>query len=378
MKFAIITHVPHIMEDNKYFAYAPYVSEMNVWAKYMDELIVVAPTVETGKTLIDKGYEHQNIKLIPIECFDILSLKGVFSAILKIPKISWEIFKAMQNADHIHLRCPGNIGLLGCFLQVLFPNTPKTAKYAGNWDPKSKQPWTYKLQQWILSSTFLTRNMQVLVYGDWEGSSKNIKPFFTATYHEEDKLPISKKELKGRVDFLFVGTLVKGKNPLYAIQLVEDLYKKGYDVHLCLYGEGIERIRLEQYIIAHQLEAVIELQGNQSKEIVQKAYQNSHFLVLPSDSEGWPKAITEGMFWGCVPLATAVSCVPFMLDQGKRGILLAMDLEKDTTQIETLLNTLTDFDTKRVNASDWSRNYTLDVFEQEIMDLLKPDSKRIK
>jgi glycosyltransferase involved in cell wall biosynthesis len=217
--------------------------------------------------------------------------------------------------------------------------------------------------------------MQVLVYGDWEGSSKNIKPFFTATYQEIDKLPISKKEVKGRSAFVFVGALVKGKNPLYAIQIVEFLSKKGYDVHLSLYGEGTERIRLQQYIITNQLEAVIELKGNQSKDTVQKAYQNSHFVVLPSESEGWPKAIAEGMFWGCVPLATAVSCVPFMLDQGKRGVLLAMDLEKDAKQIETILNTQTDFDTKSRNASDWSRNYTLDIFEREIGDILQHDSK---
>jgi glycosyltransferase involved in cell wall biosynthesis len=372
MKFVIITHVPHIIEDNDYFAYAPYVSEMNVWAKYMEELIVVAPIVKYEKTPVDKAYQHQNIQLIPIESFDVLSLKGVFSAVLKIPKISWRIFKAMQTADHIHLRCPGNIGLLGCLLQILFPNVPKTAKYAGNWDPKSKQPWTYKLQQWILNNTFLTRNMQVLVYGHWEKSSTNIKSFFTATYTELDsKLPIAKKGLNGSIDFVFVGTLVKGKNPLYAIQLVAFLSKKGYDVHLSLYGEGKERTTLEQYIIDNQLEAVIELQGNQSKDTVKKAYQNSHFVVLPSDSEGWPKAIAEGMFWGCVPLATPVSCVPFMLNQGKRGVFLDMDLEKDTKQIEMLLNAPTDFDTKRENASEWSQNYTLDVFEQEIMDLLK-------
>jgi glycosyltransferase involved in cell wall biosynthesis len=371
MKFAIITHVPHIIECNKYFAYAPYVSEMNVWAKYVEELVVVSPVIQTEKTPVDTAYQHQNIQFISIEGFDILSLKGIFSAVLKIPGISWTIFRAMQNADHIHLRCPGNIGLLGCLLQILFPNTPKTAKYAGNWDPKSKQPWTYKLQQWILGNTFLTKNMQVLVYGDWEGGSKNIKPFFTATYTELDKLPISKKEVKGRIDFVFVGALVKGKNPLYAIQLVALLSKKGYDVRLRLYGEGIQRATLEQYIIANQLKAVVELQGNQSKEIVQKVYQNSHFVVLPSESEGWPKAIAEGMFWGCVPLATAVSCIPFMLDYGKRGVLLKMCLEKDVTQIEAVLHDQTDFDTKRNIATEWSRGYTLDVFEEAIEKLLK-------
>jgi len=72
----------------------------------------------------------------------------------------------MVQADYIHLRCPGNMGL-EALVQMLFPNKPKTAKYAGNWNPKSKQPWSYRLQKWILSYTFLTQNMQVLVYGEW-------------------------------------------------------------------------------------------------------------------------------------------------------------------------------------------------------------------
>ena len=104
-----------------------------------------------------------------------------------MPFLCYTIFKAMKKADHIHLRCPGNMGLIGSLIQIFFPNTPKTAKYAGNWDPKSKQPLSYVIQKWLLSSTFLTRNIKVLVYGEWEHQSKNITSFFTASYREEDK-----------------------------------------------------------------------------------------------------------------------------------------------------------------------------------------------
>ncbi|WP_426092196.1 glycosyltransferase [Flavobacterium sp. DSR3-2] len=370
MKFVIITHVPHIKEENKYYAYAPYVREMNVWGNYLTEILIVAPLASTDKTTIDCAYNHPNIKYNAIANFDILNFKSLFNAFLKIPGICGQIFVGMNNADHIHLRCPGNIGLLGCLVQILFPNTPKTAKYAGNWDPKSKQPWTYKLQKWILSNTFLTRNTQVLVYGEWEGSSRNIKPFFTATYSENEKMALPPKVLQGVLDFVFVGTLVKGKQPLYAIQLIERLHQKGYAVRLRMYGEGVEREVLEDYIAVHQLEYIITLEGNQSKAIVQKAYQDSHFIVLPSESEGWPKVIAEGMFWGCVPVATSVSCVPFMLDYGKRGLLLKMDLEHDSRLIEAVLQDQTDFDRKRIKASDWSRSYTLEVFEQAIEGLI--------
>ncbi|WP_281336150.1 glycosyltransferase [Flavobacterium eburneipallidum] len=371
MNFVIITHVPHLFEQNRYFAYAPYVREMNIWIKNVEKVIIVAPLSDAKKTAIDIYYEHKNIEFVEVNSFDVLNLKAIFSTFFKIPKICWQIYKAMQKADHIHLRCPGNIGLLGCLVQILFPNKIKTAKYAGNWDPKSKQPLSYKLQKWILSNPFLTRNMQVLVYGEWEGSSKNIKAFFTATYHESDKLPVVSKDFQKEIRFVFVGTLVKGKNPLYAIQLVEKLFKKGNNVALTLYGEGAERSHLEDYIVQNNLDKIILLAGNQTKEVVQKAYEQSHFVILPSESEGWPKAIAEGMFWGCVPVATPVSCVPFMLDYGKRGVLLEIDLENNVQQLKTLLQNETDFKIKSQKASDWSRKYTLDVFERDIKKLLK-------
>ncbi|WP_316945182.1 hypothetical protein [Flavobacterium sp. ACAM 123] len=210
MIFAIITHVPHLFEGNQYFAYAPYVREMNIWTKQVEKLIIVAPKSTFLKSAIECAYEHLNIEFIAIENFDILRLKNLFRAVFKTPKISWQIFQAMKKADHIHLRCPGNIGLLGCFVQILFPQKNKTAKYAGNWDPKSKQPWTYKMQKWILSNTFLTRNIHVLVYGEWEGSSKNIKPFFTASYKEADKVPLVQKGLKGKIVFYFCRSIGTG------------------------------------------------------------------------------------------------------------------------------------------------------------------------
>ena len=51
--------------------------------------------------------------------------------------------------------------------------------------------------------------------------------------------------LQGKIRFVFVGALVSGKNPLFAVQLVELLFRRGYNVSLDLYGEGIEREKIE-------------------------------------------------------------------------------------------------------------------------------------
>lgn len=370
MKLLIVSTAPFIYKGRDIYAYGPYVNELLVWNKNATTIAFCCPVWESDRGLL--------ISEVPFEIgkhFKLIDLNGV-TLKGKIQSFFWSfyniiiLFKAFYWADHIHIRCPGNIGLLSCVVQIFFPNTPKSAKYAGNWDPESKQPWSYRLQKKILSNTFLTRKMQVLVYGEWPNQSKNIKPFFTATYSEKEMEPLQTLSLNGDINFIFVGTLVKGKNPLFAIQLVEGLIKKGHEVTLSLYGEGVERESLQEYVFKNNLESNIILKGNQNQEVIKKAYEESHFVILASISEGWPKAIAEGMFWGCVPMVTAVSCVPFMLDYGKRGLLLEMSLDRDLKQIELILQNQSIFDTKSTAASTWSRKYTREVFEEAIKELI--------
>lgn len=376
MKFTIITHVPHVYRDNHYYGYAPYIREMNIWLNYVDHVVVVAPLEDKMVSPIHEAYSHNNLSFLSVSEFNVTSVKNFLIALYRLPKVVATVYKAMKSSDHIHLRCPGNMGLIGAVVQILFPEKQKTAKYAGNWDIASKQPFTYRLQRWILSNTFLTRNMQVLVYGDWPNQTKNILSFFTASYSEEE---ISKYEeqdlvkiasLSKEVRFLFVGTLSKGKQPMYAIQLVNQLKENGIHVRLALFGDGLLFNELQEYIDSNGLASFITLMGNQDKTTVLNAYRESHFLLLPSKSEGWPKAVAEAMFWGCVPIATPVSCVPYMLGNGSRGLLLQEQMEWDVHQIKLVLQNLDLYEAISNEAKIWSRNYTTNSFEREIKKLL--------
>ncbi len=372
MTFCIITHVNHTNRNGHFYAYAPYTDEMNIWIKNADKVIVTAPLDSFEPTQIHAAYQHNNIDFVVLQPFHTLGILAVLRSLVSVPFNVWRIFRAMKKADHIHLRCPGNIGLLGCFVQILFPKKTKTAKYAGNWDPTAKQPLSYRLQKWLLSNSFLTKNMQVLVYGQWSDQSKNIKPFFTATYPETEKTAVFPGKQEGIIQFLFVGTLTAGKQPLYAIKLLEKLNQNGIEAALSVYGEGPEKNKLEQYTTDNGLSAKVTLQGNRDKATIKKAYQQSHFLILPSKSEGWPKVVAEAMFWGCLPIASKVSCVPFILGQGNRGILLTNDLVQDVKQITALIDCPETYDFKVKDAIDWSRQYTTDVFEEAIKKMMRP------
>jgi glycosyltransferase involved in cell wall biosynthesis len=476
LKLLVISSAPIVEILGKFHLYAPYEKEMQLWSKHADATQFCCPIWREDKKLLIAPISFKVDAIVELQEFDITSFSNKLRAIPLAFVALIKIFKAMKQADHIHLRCPGNIALLACLVQILFPNKQKTAKYAGNWDPKSQQPWSYRLQKWILSNPFLTRNMQVLVYGEWPNQTKNIKPFFTATYSEDeiqnsefriqnklslreesrtiendfdfaqsdklddsllslraesrttendfdsvqsdklddsslsllahsrtsendfdfapsDKLNDSSLSLRAesrttensldyaRLDkieidlpttsFLFVGTLSKGKQPLYAIQLVEALYRQGKKVQLDLYGEGVLRTELERYIAENKLETLIALKGNQSKETILKAYQSHHFLILPSKSEGWPKVVAEAMFWGCVPIASPISCVLFMMGNGSRGIILKEQLDSDVSQIRNVLNNQEVYKKMALEGQTWSRQSTTDKFEAEIKKLLR-------
>lgn len=375
MNFCIITHVPHGRNKSSYFAYAPYVKEMNIWFDYVDTVSIVAPLTLGAVSEITEEYREKPIHFIKVKSFNFLTFKSSLLSVLGMPFLCYTIFKAMKKADHIHLRCPGNMGLIGSFIQIFFPNTPKTAKYAGNWDPKSKQPLSYVIQKWLLSSTFLTRNIKVLVYGEWEHQSSNITSFFTASYREEDKEPIQNREFDGVKTFYFIGTLSPGKQPIYALQIIKELHDRGENVELIIYGDGAEKGKIEKYIHENAMEKLVFLKGNQTQDLIKRELQRGHFLILPSKSEGWPKVIAEAMFWGCFPIATDVSCVKSMFDTGERGLLLTMDITKDIASILALLKNTATYNQKTLKAVNWSRKYTLNFFENEVKSLLVKTKK---
>ncbi|APG64690.1 glycosyl transferase [Tenacibaculum todarodis] len=370
MKFAIITHVLHKKQNEKYFAYEPYVREMNLWGKYVDEIILVAPKSSKKVNPIESTYHHSNIKFEEIPIFDITSVKNILKSLIVIPGILFKIFSVMKKADHIHLRCPGNIGLLGCFVQIFFSNKPKTAKYAGNWDPKSKQPLSYRLQKWILSNTFLTRNCKVLVYGEWEHQSKNILPFFTASYSENEIVKLQEKNLNNKINFIYVGAFSKGKQPLLSVKVIEILKNEGFNVKLNMYGFGDEFKTVKKYIENKLLANTVFLHGNKPKEEVKGAYKQAHFLLFISKSEGWPKVVAEAMFWSCLPISSPVSCVPFMLDYGNRGVLVESDVNLIVSKIKELIKNKTAYQFKVEEARKWSQKYTLELFSTSIHKLL--------
>ena len=402
----MISSAPVLITKGFKTAYAPYVREMDIWFDQVEVARMAAPD-EYPFPLKTIAFKRQDFLFKDLPFMKFEGLKDSILSLLRIPQIFIKLVIEIRKSDHIHLRCPGNISLLGSIAQVFFPKNPKSVKYAGNWDPEAKQPWTYRFQKWILSNRFLSRNIKVLVYGNWPNQSDNIIPFFTASFSEKEKEFIA-KDFEQPYKFIFTGNLVEGKGIFEAIDLIESLKNKGVISELDIYGDGVLEDSLRSYIQKKELQNLVKLKGRKSLEELKQAYKKAHFVVLLSDSEGWPKVLAEGMWYGCIPVATAVSCVPWMLGEGNRGVLIP-DLEKreenkekrgillndesqknrqlecsdgsrdvsrteffkdDLASLTKLLKHPEKLKQMSIAAQEWSQQYTLERFEKAIREIL--------
>ncbi|WP_412560348.1 glycosyltransferase family 4 protein [Winogradskyella sp. MIT101101] len=371
IKFLVITYTPLIKKNGEYHSYSPYVDEMDVWFSFADEYRILSPNSYPTRFL-SKPFKSKDIRSYHIPFIAFNSFLMALKSVLVLPYILFQMIRAMLWANHIHFRSPGNVTLIGSIVQILFPFKKKSVKYAGNWDPNSNQPISYRIQRAIFRSTFLSKNIKVLVYGEWDNETKNITPFMSATYQENEKIYHNLRNYEHKLKFVFIGAMVVGKRPKLTVKIVESLIKRGFNAELHMFGDGVLINEVEQYVIDNELTDAIYIYGNRDKETIKNCLLDAHFSILPSKSEGWPKAIAEGMFFGAIPISTKISCLPWILDNGNRGILIDEAFDEATRTIEEELNKGNDYlNTMSEKALNWAQQYTLDRLESEIEKVVK-------
>jgi glycosyltransferase involved in cell wall biosynthesis len=318
----IVSHVPHFQWDGRLFAYGPYAREIEVWADLFQEVVIAAPLrleLPPGDAL---ALGRPNISVAPqLETGGDAPLDKVLQA-LALPRHLWRLAKAMRQADAIHVRCPGNLGLLGCLLARPF-GKPCVAKYAGQWTDYPGQPRTWRWQKALLRSRWWRG--PVLVYGRWPNQPPNVVPFFTSVMDEAQmtraRSAFPRGESKQPLEVLFVGRLSSQKNVDVILRALALLKHEGLCPRLRVVGDGPVRRDLEALTHALGLDQQVVFHGAVPQAKVLDHYEQARILVLASETEGWPKAIAEAMAFGLVCIGANRGLVPQMLGEG-RGLLV--------------------------------------------------------
>ena len=193
-------------------------------------------------------FERANISILPQKEAGGETLWAKLGLLASIPGMVLAISRApCASADAIHVRCPGNLGLIGAVLAPLFSRRI-IAKYAAQWNGGDGEPFSARLQRAILRSRWWKG--PVTVYGAWPGSPRHVIPFFTSllTADQLDRAKASAaRERRGPgLRVLYTGRLSKAKNVDVLLRAVARVRAAGDDVATTIIGQGPERANLEE------------------------------------------------------------------------------------------------------------------------------------
>jgi glycosyltransferase involved in cell wall biosynthesis len=329
MKLLIISHTPHYFDHGQIVGWGPTVREIDHLATLFTEVEHLAPLHPGPAPASALPYMAKNIQFSPVRpaggerFWDKLRVLGF------VPYWVKAMCRCMASADVLHIRCPAGISLVSLVVVSLWgSNKPIWVKYAGNWQPDGHEPLSYQLQRWLLHKDF-HRNI-VTVNGSWPNQPKHIITFNNPSMTQEEYNQAAKrakqKSLTLPIQLLFVGRIDRAKGVDRLLEIAAQLRHQGLNFTLTLVGDSPHRQDYEAHTCANHLSDQVKFTGWLPMYALQPYYQQAHLLVFPSSaSEGWPKVLSEAMAFGVVPVSSAISSIPQILDQIGAGKAIPSD-----------------------------------------------------
>jgi glycosyltransferase involved in cell wall biosynthesis len=122
--------------------------------------------------------------------------------------------------------------------------------------------------------------------------------------------------------FVYCGRINKVKGWGLLIDSFHEYLKKHGEAELVFLGDGEDRAKLEQKVLGYGLTTVVTITGFINKLEIAYWLNKASVFVLPSYKEGWPIALLEALACGLPVVATNVSGVHDMIQNGVNGFIV--------------------------------------------------------
>ncbi|MGE5943058.1 MAG: glycosyltransferase, partial [Flavobacteriales bacterium] len=321
-QLTIISHTEHYKKDTgELVGLGSTVTEINHLLTVFDKIVHVAVLHDGKPPLSMLPYDSKRVEFINLPVVGGKGIAKKMEIILQAPRILKIISKALQNSTHFQFRAPTGIGVYVIPYLICFSSKKGWFKYAGNWQQK-QAPLAYQFQRWLLKS----QRRPVTINGHWPNQPEHClsfeNPCLTDVELQSGSICRKSKVLPERRSFCFVGRLETAKGIDVFINSLSELpesYKALIDsVHLA--GAGTDGKLYQKKMEDSGIVSVYH--GMLSRTALHRIYEACHFIVLPSQSEGFPKVISEALNYGCVPVVSNVSAIGQYIYDGVQGVLI--------------------------------------------------------
>jgi glycosyltransferase involved in cell wall biosynthesis len=193
-------------------------------------------------------------------------------------------------------------------------------------------PPSFIFQRWWLRKGFIKG--PITINGRWPGQPDHAFSFDNPSLTLEDirqaRGLACAKVLERPIRFIYVGRIVTAKGLGVILEIMRQLRLHYGDtqspqISLDILGDGHERAQFESLSEQMGLANTVRFHGWVSHDRVHDFLCRSHFMLLPSQTEGWPKVLSEAMAHGVVPITSQVSAIPQTLAEVGTGVVLPPD-----------------------------------------------------
>jgi glycosyltransferase involved in cell wall biosynthesis len=315
-KLVILSHTEHYRNgSNQIVGWGSTVNEINFLADYWEEVVHVGCFYADKAPSSALPYSKNTIRFEAIPPYGGKSLIDKIKIFTKIPKIIAVVYKNIKGATEVQLRLPTSMGLfLLPLFRFVFPrNYTFWVKYAGNWGQENP-PLSYRIQRWWLQQNFA--KCKVTINGFWEKQPRHClsfeNPCLTENQIAKGLQIAEQKKFDAPFVFTFVGRLEEAKGVSDCIDALRSIPIENIEkVHFIGDGEKIEFYKDKVSFLGDK----VIFHGFLESDKVHSILATSHFLLLPSKSEGFPKVIAEAACYGVVPVVSNVGSISHYINE---------------------------------------------------------------
>ncbi|MBK8982155.1 MAG: glycosyltransferase family 4 protein [Ignavibacteria bacterium] len=365
MKLVIISHTPHYNKDGKIVGWGPTVREINHLTKMFDRIKHIAPMHQEQAPGSSMRYNEDKVEFIPIKPYGGEKFSDKFSILTTAYHNLKIIRSALKKTDWVQFRAPTAMGLYVLPYLSLIGKPKRWVKYAGNWN-QSNPPLSYRIQRWWLKNNF--QRSKVTVNGKWKDRPDHVLDFRNPCLDNDELLRAEKisaeKDFNGKKIFCFAGSLTKNKGVHIILEALEKI-RFGDDIEEFIFaGGGHDKEMFE--IAAGKMKIKISFTGYISRDEMEKIYARSHVIILPSESEGFPKVISEAAAYGCVPILSDVSAVSEYFNDSNGFLLKSLNSQYLADAIDLALSNIELLKIKSRKCTDIGSLFTYDDYMQNL------------
>jgi hypothetical protein len=285
------------------------------------------------------------------------------------------IFRELRRADAIHAPIPGDVGTVGMLLAWLF-RKPLFVRHCGNW----LKPVTMaeKFWRWFMETCAGGRNVMLATGGAAESPSRrnpNVHWIFASSLTEAELVAYASPRsgpANGQVRLVIVARQEKAKGAGTAIRSLPRLAQSFPEVSFEIVGQGSAIPELQRLAKDCGVADRVHFAGKLNHEEVMARLKAATLFVFPTtSSDGFPKAVLEGLASGLPMIATRVSVLPKLLGNGCGVLMDAATPDALAAAVEHALADRVRYESMSLRAVESARMFSLEAWRDTIGAMLE-------